>query len=234
MTKPIDMKGKTVVITGGSSGVGLALAQNFLDRGASKIALIARSKEGLDRAISSLKKDDSQIVKGFTGDVSNYDNLSETFKSVHEFIDTIDFLFANAGYAKPGLLSEMDGEILSKQINTNFLGAAYTTRLALPYLKKGSHVNYSGSVCSVFSFAGYSAYGPSKYALRGFAETLRNELKSSGIHVHMSIFSTVDTPGLKHENESKPDVCAKIEGTANIFTPKQIADKVLQGIDRGD
>ncbi|OHT13116.1 oxidoreductase, short chain dehydrogenase/reductase family protein [Tritrichomonas foetus] len=229
------MKGKNVVITGGSSGVGLAVAQECLNRGALNVVLIARGKEGLEKAKALLNiPSPKQMIYTIPADVSNWDSLKSAFETIKEKIHTIDYLFANAGFAKPGLLQDTSSDDFQKQIEVDFLGAAYSARLAFPLLAKNSHVTFSGSICSVFTFAGYASYGSAKYALKALAETLRNELKSSETFIHMGILSTVDTPGLKRENEVKPEVCAAIEGTANIFSPETIAKKLLQGIDRND
>lgn len=229
------MDGKNVVITGGSSGVGLGVAQRCLDRGASKLVLIARSQNGLDKAIASLKySKEKQIVKGVSADVSDFESMKAAFDQIKEFMGSIDYLFANAGFAKPGLLQEMTSNDIDSQMKVNYIGAAYATKLAQPLLNENAHVTYSGSICSILSFTGYAGYGPSKYALRALAETLRNELRSSKVNIHLCIISTVDTPGLKRENESKPDVCAAIEGTASLFTPGQIAEKIFEGLDRND
>lgn len=229
------MQNANVVITGGSSGVGLAVAQECLDRGAHTVTLIARNKEGLDKAIQSLNYNKSQqIVFGYSADVSNWESLQSAFNNIKKSVKTIDYLFANAGFSKPGLFQDTNGDDFQRQISVDYLGAAYTSRLALPMMKKGSHITYSGSVCSIFTFTGYSAYGPAKYAVKALAETLRNELKSSHINIHMGILSTVDTPGLKRENEVKPEVCSAIEGTAHVFQPPYIAKELLKGIDRND
>ncbi|KAK8866941.1 3-dehydrosphinganine reductase [Tritrichomonas musculus] len=229
------MENANVVITGGSSGVGLAVAQECLDRGAHKVVLIARNREGLEKASQTLKYDKSnQEVITYSADVSNWESIKSAFDNIKESVKTINYLFANAGFSKPGLFQDTTDDDFKKHIGVDYLGAAYTSRLALPMMQKGSHMTYSGSVCSIFTFAGYSAYGSAKYAIRGLAETLRNELRSSHINVHMGILSTVDTPGLKRENEFKPDVCSAIEGTATVFPPSYIAKMLLKGIDRND
>jgi short-subunit dehydrogenase len=160
--------------------------------------------------------------------------METAFAEIAQFCGTIDFLFVNAGFAKPGLLSEMTSSDLLGQLKVNYAGAVCTTRLAHDLMNRGGHITYSGSVCSVLSFAGYSGYGPSKYAVRGLAETLRNELKSAKLNVHIALLSPVDTPGLKRENETKPSVCRDIEGTATLMSPDEVAEMILRGIDRGD
>jgi 3-dehydrosphinganine reductase len=225
---------KNVVITGGSSGVGLALAQECLDRGASTVILIARSQSGLDTGIASLTFTRSQRVIGIAADVSVESSIRAAFSHVVDNCQSIDFVFANAGFAEPGLFREIEPQSLVNQMNVNYMGAAFTAFFALPLLAPGAHITFSGSVCSVLSFAGFSGYGPTKYALRGLAETLRNELKGSRIQIHLAVLSPIDTPGLARENEMKPEVCSAIEGTAALFSPREAAQAILRGIDNGD
>ena len=228
--KKLNVKGKNFVITGASSGLGLAIAQLALDGGAAKVTLIARGEKGLQDAAASLKHTDDQEIQLLTADVTNEDSVKGAF----EQIDKIDFLFPNAGFALPAMFEDTTVDSMKRHINVNYLGAATTTKYAAPKMNPGSHVSYSGSVCSLISFSGYAAYSPSKYALRGLADTLRNELKSQGISAHIAFCSSMDTPGFKKENEVKPASCAAIEGTAHTFTPRMIAEKIFRGIALGD
>lgn len=232
--RPCDMTGRTVVITGGSSGVGLALAQQCLHRGASHLVLIARDKKRLNDAVESLKVTATQKVTTISADVSNWEQTRQAFEQISAVTERIDFLFANAGIARPAMFEDMTEESLRSQLDVNLIGAISATKHALPMLKPGSHVVYSGSACSICSFAGFSGYAPTKYALRGFAEALRNELQPRGITVHLGILSTVDTPGLVLENKCKPEVCKAIEGTASVFSPEEVAGRLLEGIDNGN
>jgi len=228
------MKDKHIVITGGSSGLGIAIAQECLNRGATCISLIARNSNSLNQAMGSLKIKSHQKIQCYSADVSNYDSVQEVFNRIAEQKIPIDFLFANAGFAKPGLFTEMKRGDFTSHIDVNYLGAAYTAQFARPLMSKGSHIIFSGSVCSLMSFAGYGGYGPSKYALKALADTLRNELKSENINVHLLVISPMDSPGYKVECQTKPEVCAAIEGTATLFTPEQIAQKVMTGIAHGN
>lgn len=233
--KRVQVKAKTVVITGGSSGVGLALAQECLNRGASKVALIARNVDGLNRAIKSLRINDGQEVKGFSADVSEHESIANAFKEIEgNFFDKIDFLFVNAGAAMPQMLKDIDIDVLGKQCDVNLKGAMLTTKAALNMLSKDAHINYSGSICSILTFSGYSGYGTAKTGLRGLSDTMRNEFCHTDIKVHFSIISSVDTPGYKVECLKKPEACKRIEGTASLFKPEQIAKLIFDGIDRGD
>ena len=232
--KPTDMTNCAVVITGGSSGVGLALAQQCLDRGASHVVLIARDEKRLNDAVEALKVSAEQTVTTIPADVSKWEDMDKAFARISSITPKIDFLFANAGLARSAMFEDMTEEMLRTQLDVNFVGAVAATKHALRFLKPGSHIMYSGSACSICSFSGFSGYAPSKYALRGFAEALRNELQPRGINVHLGILSTVDTPGLVMENQEKPEVCKEIEGTASVFQPSEVAGRLLHGIDNNE
>lgn len=233
-SKMPNMTGKHVVITGGSSGLGIALAQDAFDQGAAQVTLIARKMEQLEKAASALKTKEGQKVNIFTADVTDYESLSAAFEKIKELNAPIDYLFANAGYARPGEFDDLEGKEFKNLINVNGLGAINAVKLAKPLLSKGSHITFSGSICSLINFTGYSAYGPSKYALKGFADAIRNEFVNQDIHVHMGILSSMDSPGFKIENMTKPTACAEIEGTATLFKPEEISKYLFRGINNND
>ena len=229
-----DMKDKHIVITGGSSGLGIAIAQEALNLGASRISLIARNIKNLNETLKILKYNEKQHIEIYSADVTNYESIQNVFEEIKKSNIPIDYLFANAGFAKPGLFLEMNQKDFNSHIDVNYLGAAYTTKFCYPLMSKNSHIIYSGSVCSIMSFAGYAGYSPSKYALKGLADTVRNEFKSNKINTHLLIISPMDSPGYKNECLTKPEVCSNIEGTATLFTPEQITKKTFKGIANND
>ncbi|KAH0785597.1 oxidoreductase [Histomonas meleagridis] len=232
--KKVDVKNKTVVITGGSSGVGLSLAQESFNRGAGKVVLIARNQLKLDSAKKSLKTTPDQEIITISADLCKVSEVISAFDEIRNHMKKIDFLFINAGSAQPQLLKDMTYDDIESQTNVNFTSALLTMKAALPFLGEGSHVNFSGSICSIYTFSGYAGYGSAKFALRGLGDTLRNEFKHTGIKIHFSIISSVDTPGYKVECLKKPLSCQKIEGTCTLFKPEYIASMIFRGIDRGD
>ena len=226
----VDMKGKCAVITGGSSGTGLALAQKCLNHGAKYVFLLARNKGRLDSAVEKLHKGEDQNVIAISADVSDYDQMTQAFSQILSYSTSIDYLFCAAGFARPALLDDTTPKDFQNHINVNYLGAAYAVKIAKPHLSNGSHVMFCGSACSIMSFAGYAAYSPSKYALHGLADTLRNELRPYGINIHMGYISSIDSPGFAEENKSKPKVCAEIEGHANLYSPDEVAQHMFRCI----
>jgi short-subunit dehydrogenase len=176
------MKDKVVIITGGSSGIGKALAQEFGENG-SKVLITGRNKNDLDLAVAELKEKQIEI-SGFVGDVSQAaDNKKMTEEAIRLY-GQIDILINNAGISMRALFEEVDLEVVKKVMDINFYGVLYATQACLPHLLKSK-----GSVIGVSSIAGFrglpgrTGYSASKFALNGFLEVLRTELLYRGVHV---------------------------------------------------
>lgn len=176
------MKNKVVVITGGSSGIGKALAEKFGAEG-SKVMITGRNQRDLETAVSELRGKGCTI-HAFRADVSNEaDNKAMAVETVRIY-GTIDILINNAGISMRALFSEVDLDVVRKVMDTNFFGVLYATRFCLPEIikNKGSVVGIS-SVAGFRGLPGRTGYSASKFALNGFLEVLRNELLKTGVHV---------------------------------------------------
>ncbi|MDN5201258.1 SDR family oxidoreductase [Fulvivirgaceae bacterium BMA10] len=176
------MKDKVVVITGGSSGIGKALAEKFGSEG-SKIVITGRNEETLNKTVEALREQDIE-VSGFRLDVSNEEDNREMAKMVLNKYGKIDTLINNAGITMRALFQEAELEVIRKVMDINFWGAIYATKHCL-----SSIVENKGSVVGISSIAGYrglpgrTGYSASKFALQGFLEVLRTELLYSDVHV---------------------------------------------------
>lgn len=176
------MKNKVVVITGGSSGIGLALAQQFGSNG-SKILITGRKADALNAAVASLKEK-GIVVEGFVADVSREDDNKAMAQYAIEKFGTIDVLINNAGISMRALFEEVDLDVVKKVMDINFYGALYATKYCLPEI-----IRNKGSVVGISSIAGYrglpgrTGYSASKFALNGFLEVLRTEFLKRDVHV---------------------------------------------------
>ncbi|HEY5690482.1 MAG TPA: SDR family oxidoreductase [Cyclobacteriaceae bacterium] len=176
------MKDKVVIITGGSSGIGKALAQHFGNNG-SKIVITGRKKEELDLSICQLE-DMGIDCMGHQGDVSRDEDNRQLVESTINKYRKIDVLINNAGISMRALFQETDLDVIRKVIEINFFGAVSATHYCLPHILKSK-----GSIIGISSIAGYrglpgrSGYSASKFALNGFLESLRTELLKTGVHV---------------------------------------------------
>ncbi len=176
------MKDKVVIITGGSSGIGKAMAEVFGLNG-SKIFITGRNLTDLHQAVTDLKSKGID-AHGFQADVSvEDDNRKMAVEAIQKF-GRIDVLINNAGISMRALFSEVDLAVVKKVMDINFYGVLYATKYCMPEILKNQ-----GSVVGISSIAGYrglpgrTGYSASKFALNGFLEVLRTEMLKKGVHV---------------------------------------------------
>ena len=137
--------------------------------------------------------------------------VQEYFKS-HQL--NIDVLINSAGVVHPGEFTNLDLEKFHWMMNTNFFGTVNTIKLFLPLMQSGAHIVNISSMAGILGVYGYTAYGASKFAVRGFSDALRSELKMQGIHLSIVFPPDTDTPQLSYENQFKPEITKEIGGTA--------------------
>lgn len=176
------MKDKVVIITGGSSGIGKALAIEFGKNG-SKILITGRNKDELDKAVEEVRAK-GITIEGFRADVSAEEDNKQMAAEAIKLYGRIDVLINNAGISMRALFDEVDLAVVKKVMDINFYGVLYATKYCLPEIKK-----HKGSVVGISSIAGFrglpgrTGYSASKFALNGFLEVLRTELLKTGVHV---------------------------------------------------
>jgi len=176
------MKGKVVLITGGSSGIGKALAEVFGVNG-SKIVITGRKIEPLNQAKEELAKKNIEILAIQADVTSDQDNLKVAQQTIEHF-GKIDILINNAGISMRALFQETDLKVIRQVMDINFFGALSATKACIDQI-----IQNKGSVIGISSIAGYrglpcrTGYSASKFALQGFLEALRTELLYSGVHV---------------------------------------------------
>jgi 3-dehydrosphinganine reductase len=231
--------GQNVVITGGSSGIGLSLAKKIIKNNSyqvKSVTLIARNVENLLQAKKQLNDD---RVKFLSLDVGNAKAVSE---SVNKHLRDADVLINAAGLSIPGKLEDLTVEEINHQIQVNLMGSIYITKALLPFMKQrkqkkgeaaavpSKSILFVSSQAGQIGLYGFSAYSASKFALRGFAEALRMECLPDQIQVSIVYPSDTDTPGLIAENIRKPKITQKISETSSKMTPDDVADIILEGI----
>ena len=230
----VNFEKKNVFISGGSSGIGLALAKQFSSMG-SNVTILARDKVKLSDAVDQIKQhqeNKNQKISSISADIRDYQVLS---KALESFKDPVDILINSAGITYPGRFIELDPEIFSDVIQTNYLGTVFLTKLIVPGMVKrraGTIVNIS-SLAGLVGIFGYTAYTPSKYALRGFSQCLRSELTPYGISVHLVLPPDTDTPQLAFEREFMPETTRKINSSASQMSPEDVATAIIRGIKKG-
>jgi len=179
----MDFKNKVVLITGASSGIGKETAKQFAIRG-SHVILVARRKHKLEQIAEDLKKFNTSILV-CKCDISNKIEVEKMSKFVLEKFDSIDILVNNAGFAIYGSVSDLTIEEIESQMQTNYFGMIYCIKNFLPSMirKKSGHIVNVASVAASIGLPGIASYCASKFAMLGFSEGLKNELKGIGIGI---------------------------------------------------
>ncbi|HET9429795.1 MAG TPA: SDR family oxidoreductase [Chitinophagaceae bacterium] len=183
------LKNKVAVITGGTSGIGLATAKEFIANGAS-VALFARGKQGLDEATGKLGKS----CLGVQGDVTKLADLDRLFLETKAKFGGIDVLFVNAAQAKLSPIADTTEAFFDEMMAINFKGAYYTLQKAIPYLNNGASVIFTTSWLNSIGFGGSSLLSASKAALRSVVRVASAELVGKGIRVNAVSPGAIATP----------------------------------------
>src|SRR5438105_7908731 len=185
------LEGKIAVVTGGSSGIGLATAKRFVDEGAHVVISGRREKE-LKDAASLIDKNVTTVV----GDVSRLEDLDRLYAVVKEKHGHIDILFANAGAGTIAPLAVATEAHFDQTFDVNVKGLFFTVQKALPLFKDGGSIILTSSVSNVLGLPGFSAYAASKAAVRNFARAWTMELKDRKLRVKSLSPGAIDTPAL--------------------------------------
>ncbi|MDJ0633913.1 MAG: SDR family oxidoreductase [Xenococcaceae cyanobacterium MO_188.B29] len=224
------------IITGGSSGIGKATAKLLAQQGAN-ISIIARDRAKLDLAkqeIETVRVNSNQQVLALVADVAKQSENKAAIRTAIEQLGNPDILITSAGMAYPGYFADIPLEIFEQTMAVNYLGSLYSTRAVLPAMetKQKGHIVLISSGAGLIGLYGYSAYSPSKFALRGLAESLRGELKTKGIKVSIVYPPDTDTPQLVQENKTKPLETKKITASAETWTAEGVAQAIVRGIEQ--
>lgn len=179
----MDFKNKAVLITGASSGIGKETAIQFAKRGA-RLVLVARRKQKLENLKKDLQKFSVPIMI-CQCDVSDKSQVKEMSQKVLEEFGSIDILVNNAGFAIYGYVYDLTIEEIESQMATNYFGMIYCTKNFLPSMieKKSGHIVNVASVAASFGLPGIASYCASKFAMLGFSEGLKHELKGTGVGI---------------------------------------------------
>ena len=227
--------GKMVVVTGGSSGIGLALARRLRGAGA-HLVLVARTVETLEKAREEVAglpgKGEVHAIPLDVGDQAAVFEKLAVLPSEHK----ASMLINNAGVTLPGTFLELDPAEFERQMRINYFGSVWCTKALLPQIVEGGHgghVAFVSSLVGLMGIFGYSAYAPTKFAMRGLAECLRCELKPEHIGVSICYPPDTDTPQHAFEEAHLPPETRAIAGNAKCISADLVAEKLLAGMARG-
>jgi len=226
-----EFKDKVVVVTGASSGIGLACVRNFASQGAN-VVLAARDVEKLNEISSELSKEFGVRSAVFKTDVSREESCRTLIEGAIEVFGRIDVLVCNAGLSMRALFADVDIEVLRRLMDVNFWGMVYCCKHALKYVQqsKGTIVGIS-SVAGFKGLPGRSGYSASKFAMQGFLESLRLETFKTGINI------LIASPGFTASNIRKVALGATAEpiGDTNLnesrlMTAEEVASRIVRAV----
>jgi len=221
------------IVTGGSSGIGKETARLLARRGA-RVTLLARRPDVLAATREEIATEDDKVL-GISVDVSDPERLRAAIAQAELRFGPCDLLVTSAGIAHPGYFEDLPIGIFEQTMAVNYFGTLYAIRAVLPGMRerRSGHIVIVSSGAGIVGIFGYTAYSPSKFALRGLAEVLRGELGHEGIGISVVYPPDTDTPQLVAENLIKPAETKAIAAGAKTWRADEVARCILDGVDRG-
>jgi len=226
------MKDKVVIITGGTSGIGKAIAVSFARRGA-KVVISGRNAEALQNTTDELKKITADVLP-VKSDVSIEEDCKNLIETTLNHFGKIDILINNAGISMRALFADLDLNVLRKVMDINFWGTVYCTKYAMPSIlqSKGTVVGIS-SIAGIKGLPARTGYSASKFAMNGFMEALRIENLKTGVHV------MVCCPGFTASNIRNTALAkdGNVQGESprdeeKMMQPEEVAEELIKAIQK--
>jgi NAD(P)-dependent dehydrogenase (short-subunit alcohol dehydrogenase family) len=220
----MKLEGKIALITGGSDGIGLATAKQFVEEGA-YVYITGRRQPALDAAVASIGSN----VTAIQGDVAKLADLNRIYAQISKEKGRLDILFANAGISGHLPLGAISEEHFDTIFNVNVKGVVFTVQKALPLMRDRGSISLNASIASTKGFPAFSVYSATKAAVRSLARTWTTDLKDRGIRVNAISPGPIDTP-LTRETFSNPDdMKALVSTTAmgRLGRPEELAKPVV-------
>ena len=225
---------KSVLITGGSSGIGLALS-TLLVGTCGSLTILSRQKERLAEASDQLQQlpgSHATQISTLQADITKQDEISLVLDDYLREYGTPDIVINCAGAAHPGTFTSLDPEIFDWLMNVNYFGTVNVLKSLVPGMKSrksGIIVNIS-SIAGFLGIYGYTAYSASKFAITGFSDALRSELKPYGIQLSIVFPPDTKTPQLDYEDQFKPYITQQLSSTANLMSAENVAKEILKKV----
>lgn len=231
---PGAFRGRRALVTGGSSGIGLATAR-ALARAGAHVALVARREgplAGAERAVREAAADPARRIARAAADVADPAAAAAAVDACAAALGGLDLVVNNAGAVRALRFEDTPVDAFRRLLDVNFLGVVHVTRAALPHLEPGAQIANVSSLAGAIAIYGYAAYAPSKFAVTALTEVLRQELHPRGIGVSLLLPPDTDTPQLEEEERERPAETRAIAGTVPALPPERVADALLRGLRR--
>lgn len=221
-----------VVITGGSSGIGLATAEALAHSGA-RVSLVARRSDRLNAAAQTLRCAGARVVTA-VADVGDEDAVNQAFEFLVAEQGECDVLVTSAGISHPGHFGDLTSDMYRESLNTNYFGTLWPIRAVVPRMVERGSGSIMGiaSLVGMFGIFGYTALSPAKFAVRGLLESLRDELRPRGVHVGYVCPPDVDTPYYANEQPLLPDEYKEFAAAMAVVAPGDVAREIVRAIER--
>lgn len=231
-----DWTGKHAIVTGGSSGIGLATAELLASRGAD-VTVVARDTERLEaarEAVAVARKSPAQRIDAIAGDVSSLPGAAAIAEQALADDRSCDLLVNCAGIIIPGYFEAMPAEDFERCMDS-WRGCVWMSKAIAPgMMARGTgHIVNVSSLAGFMGIFGYTAYSSAKYAVMGFSEALRSELRPHGVGVSVVCPPDTDTPGLAFEKSLRPLETDKVSGNIAAVAPSIVAHALVNGVERG-
>jgi NAD(P)-dependent dehydrogenase (short-subunit alcohol dehydrogenase family) len=222
------LAGKVALVTGGTSGIGLATAKEFVNEGAFAFITGRRGSE-----LAAAVKEIGRHVTGVQGDASNLGDLDRLFEQIKREKGTLDIVFANAGVARYAPLGEITEDFYDSIFNVNVKDLLFTVQKALPLMPDGASIILNASIVASKGFSANSVYSATKAAVRSFARTWTTDLKARHIRVNAVSPGSIDTPGLNdllassETGQQRAKMIASAVPLGRFGRPSEIAKAVV-------
>ena len=222
------LDGKIALVTGGTSGIGLATAKRFVNEGA-HVFITGRREPELAAAVNEIGRN----VTGIQGDVSKMADLERLFAQIKQAAGRLDIVFANAGMARYAALGAITEELYQSIFDINVKGVLFTVQKALPFLSEGASIVLNSSIVGSKGLPINSVYSATKAAVRSFARTWTTDLKGRGIRVNAISPGSIDTPGLNgllasaQAGKERKQMISTVTPLGRLGTPDEIAKAVV-------